>query len=56
MLFVADNSRDPDVFRSGQCNPSCVGSWRFGAVEENVVRRVQGKVVFGERSCIAVPK
>ncbi len=55
MLFVSDDGSSAKVLRSGQGESPSVGPWGFGAVQEDVARRVQGEIVFGEGSCIAVP-
>ncbi len=54
MLFVADDGGGVEVFRAGQREPPGIGVWDFSAVEKDIFRRVQGKVMFGKRGGVAV--
>ncbi len=50
------SSRFSPSFFQIPSNPSSLSRTFFSVVEEKNFRRVQGKVVFSERSCVAVPK
>ncbi len=56
MLFVSNDSCSAVVGQSGQGETPSVGQWGFRSVQEDVARGVQGKIIFGERGCIAVPQ